>query len=107
VVRELAAGRVAQVLRAGEFWRCVECYTCREACFQRYSMLDIFRTAKHLAVEQGLTPAGAAEGMAAFRKGARLVEGAASQRKRLGLPDLPPPGADELAQLLATEKSQI
>jgi CoB--CoM heterodisulfide reductase subunit B len=100
IVRDLAAGRVAQVLREGEFWRCVECYTCREACFQRYSMLDIFRVAKHLATEEGLAPAGAAEGMAAFRKSARLIEGAASQRKRLGLPDLPAQGAEELARML-------
>ena len=103
IIRQLAAGQVEQVLRAGEFWRCLECYTCREACFQRYSMLDIFRTAKHLAVERGATPAGSAEGMAAFRRAARLVEGSASQRKRLGLPDLPASGGEELAQLLQDE----
>jgi len=99
IIRDLAAGHIDRVLRAGEFWRCVECYTCREACFQRYSMLDIFRTAKHLAVEENLAPAGAAEGMAAFRKSARLVESSASQRKRLGLPEAPPSGGDELTQL--------
>jgi CoB--CoM heterodisulfide reductase subunit B len=99
IIRRLAQGEVAQVLREGEFWRCVECYTCREACFQRYSMADIFRTAKHLAVEQGTTPAGSAEGMAAFRRSARLVEGSASQRKRLGLPEAPASGSQELSTL--------
>jgi len=99
IIRELAEGRVDQVLREGEFWRCVECYSCRESCFQRYSMLDIFRVAKGLAVERGLVPAGTAEGIAAFRKSGRLVEASASQRKRLGLPQPPASGEQELTQL--------
>ena len=100
IIRQLAEGKVEEVLRAGEFWRCVECYTCRELCFQRYSMLDIFRTAKHLAVEEGLAPPGTAEGIAAFRKAGRLIEGSASQRKRLGLPALRATGGEELLQIL-------
>jgi CoB--CoM heterodisulfide reductase subunit B len=101
IVRQLAAGQVERTLKQGEFWRCVECYTCREACFQRYSMLDIFRIAKHEAVERGLAPAGPTEGMAAFAKSGRLVEGSASQRKRLGLPEQGATGAEELRQMLA------
>lgn len=99
IVRRLAEGHVDQVLREGEFWRCVECYTCRESCCQGYSMLDIFRVAKHLAVEENLAPAGTAEGMAAFRKSARLVEASASQRKRLGLPTQAASGGQELTEL--------
>lgn len=99
IIRQLSDGQVDQVLREGEFWRCVECCTCREACFQRYSMMDIFRVAKQLAAERGVTPAGTAEGMAAFRKSGRLVEGSASQRKRLGLPEPAAAGGSELTQL--------
>ena len=101
IIRKLALGRLAEVLREGEFWRCLECYGCRELCFQRYSMIDVFRTAKHLAVEQGLEPAGTAKGMAAFRKAAKLAEASAAQRKRLGLPELSESGSDELEELLA------
>jgi len=99
IVRELADGRVDRVLREGEFWRCVECGTCREACFQRYSMLDIFRVAKGLAIEQGVPPVGTAEGIAAFRKSGRLVEASASQRRRLGLPEPSASGEEELTRL--------
>jgi len=102
IVRQLAAGQVEQTLKQGEFWRCVECYACGEACFQRYSMLDIFRIAKHEAVERGIAPAGPAEGMAAFAKSGRLVEGSASQRRRLGLPEQAPTGAEELRELLGS-----
>jgi len=66
-------------------------------------MLDIFRVAKHVAAQAGLAPAGTAEGVAAFRKSARLVEGSASQRKRLGLPEVCPSGSEELAQVLARQ----
>ncbi|HUT75723.1 MAG TPA: heterodisulfide reductase-related iron-sulfur binding cluster [Armatimonadota bacterium] len=100
IIRELAAGHVEQVLRDGEFWRCVECYTCREECFQGYSMLDILRVAKHLSLAQGRAPAGTAEGVAAFRRQARLIEAGAASRKRLGLPPVRESGGDELAHVL-------
>jgi len=100
VIRQLAAGDVDDVLRAGEFWRCVECYRCHEMCFQRYSMLDIFRVAKRLAMEEGTAPAATQEGVTAFRRTGRLVEGAASRRKRLGLPPLPESGGEELVRML-------
>ena len=101
IIRKLAEGRLEQVLEEGEFWRCLECYGCRELCFQRYSMIDIFRTAKRLAVAQGRMPSGTAKGMAAFGKSARLADASVAQRKRLGLPEPSQSGSEELAELLA------
>jgi heterodisulfide reductase subunit C len=96
-------GRLDEVLQHGEFWRCLECYGCQELCFQRYSMIDIFRTAKHLAVERGLEPAGTAKGMAAFRKAGKLAEASAAPRSRLGLPEVSESGSDELEKLLGED----
>lgn len=100
IIRRLAAGEVDDVLREGNFWRCLECYTCHELCVQRYSMLDIFRVAKRLAAQEGLVPEPTLQGMNAFRQDGVLVQPSAAQRKRLGLPASPRTGKDELARLL-------
>jgi Fe-S oxidoreductase len=104
IVRRIAAGEIEAVLRDGSFWRCVECCACDEQCFQRYSMLDIFRAAKSLAAQRGLAPAPILQGMSAFRENAMLAQPSAAQRKRLGLPDIAPPGKEELALLLNEQK---
>ena len=99
-IRRLAAGDVDEVLREGRFWRCVECYTCHELCVQKYSMLDIFRVAKRLALDEGLVPEPTLQGMSAFRQNGILVQPSVAQRKRLGLADPPRTGKEELARLL-------
>lgn len=104
IVSRIAAGEIDEVLREGAFWRCVECYGCHEQCFQRYSMLEIFRVAKSLAAQKGLAPAPILQGMSAFRENAVLAQPSAAQRKRLGLPDIAPPGKEELALLLNEQK---
>ena len=101
LIRQLAEGELEAVLGSAEVWKCLDCYSCSELCFQRYSMQEIFRVAKHLAVEAGRVPAPVREGMQAFQQRGRLTESAAGQRRRLGLPELALGGGDELRRLLA------
>jgi CoB--CoM heterodisulfide reductase subunit B len=106
MIRRIAAGEIDAVLREGSFWRCVECYTCDEQCFQNYSMLDIFRVAKSLATARGLAPAPTLQGMAAFRDDAVMARPSAAQRRRLGLPEIAPSGREELARLLGRQEER-
>jgi len=101
LVRALAAGDVEAVLRSPDVWKCVECYTCAELCPNKYDQMTILRQAKHLAIRAGLAPAAAAEGMRAFRETGQLTRASSGQRRRLGLPPSPEPGAEELRALLA------
>jgi heterodisulfide reductase subunit B len=103
LVRALAEGEIEAVLQSPELWKCVECYTCAELCPNRYDQMTILRQAKHLAIARGLAPAGAAEGMKAFRERGRLTEASAAQRRRLGLPPAPEGAAEELRMLLEEE----
>lgn len=100
LVRALASGDLESVLSSPELWKCVECYTCAELCPNKYDQMTILRVAKHLAIRRGQAPAAALEGMQAFRRTGRLTEASAAQRKRLGLPPVSPPAAEELRELL-------
>lgn len=103
LIRQLATGQaeeVDQVLGSLDLWKCIECYACWELCPQRYSMLDIFRAAKHLAIERGLVPAGFAEASKALWQKGRLAQVSALNRKRLGLPPLDESGDREWLDLV-------
>ena len=100
LIRQLAAGDLEAVLRAPELWKCVECYTCAESCPNKYDQMTILRVAKHLALARGLAPAPITEGLKTFRDTGRLTEASAAQRRRLGLPTVPPAPAEELRALL-------
>ncbi|MHB9026449.1 MAG: heterodisulfide reductase-related iron-sulfur binding cluster [Armatimonadota bacterium] len=100
IIRRLAAGDLDGVIASKAVWKCHECYTCLDRCCQAYSMLDIFRTVKHLSVEQGVVPDGVADGIATVRAQGTMIVGSAAARKRLKLPDTPKSGAEELATIL-------
>jgi heterodisulfide reductase subunit B len=103
LVRLLAAGDLEAVVNSPDLWKCVECYTCAELCPNKYDQMTIFRLAKGLAMARGQAPAGVLEGMRAFRQTGRLTEASVAQRRRLGLPAVPPAPADELQALLGPE----
>lgn len=104
LVRLLAAGDLDSVLASPSLWKCVECYTCAELCPNKYDQMAILRVAKRLAIARGLAPAGAVEGMEAFRARGRLTEASVSQRRRLGLPPVAPAPAGELRELLGDDR---
>jgi heterodisulfide reductase subunit B len=100
LVRLLVAGDLDSVVASPSLWKCVECHTCAELCPNRYDQMTILRVAKNLAIARGLAPAAAAEGMQAFLGKARLTEASVAQRRRLGLPPVPPAPVEELQELL-------
>ncbi len=100
LIRALAAGQVDEVLRSPDLWKCVECYTCAELCPSKYDQMSILRQAKHLAIEQGLAPPAALEGMRTFRDKGQLTQASVAQRRRLGLPPPPEVAIEELRELL-------
>ncbi len=100
LIRALAAGRVEEVLRSPDLWKCVECYTCAELCPNKYDQMSILRQAKHLAIERGLAPPAALEGIRAFREKGQLIQASRAQRRRLGLPAALDVPVDELQELL-------
>jgi heterodisulfide reductase subunit B len=106
LVRALAAGQVRAVLESPDLWKCVECYTCAELCPNKYDQMAILRTAKHLAIAEGLAPPAALEGMRAFREQGQLTQVSAAQRRRLGLPPASRVASDELRTLLAEDRDE-
>ncbi|MGQ9723744.1 MAG: heterodisulfide reductase-related iron-sulfur binding cluster, partial [Candidatus Jordarchaeum sp.] len=41
IIKMLLEGKLREVLEAGEFWRCTECYTCHELCPQNMGLIEI------------------------------------------------------------------
>lgn len=105
LVRAVAAGEVDAVVESRALWKCVECYTCAELCPNKYDQMSILRVAKGLAIARGLAPAAVREGLGAFREKGRLTEASVAQRRRLGLPPVPPAPSEELRALLAGESN--
>jgi heterodisulfide reductase subunit B len=105
VVRALASGELETVLHSPQLWKCVECYTCAELCPNKYDQMTILRVAKSLAMARGLAPEAVREGLRAFRETGRMAEGSVAQRRRLGLPPVPPAPAEELRELLGEGES--
>jgi heterodisulfide reductase subunit C len=100
IMRRLAAGDLEGVIASKDAWKCHECYTCADRCCQTYSMLEIFRTLKHLSVERGVVPAGVAEGIAAVADSGAMIAKGQAARNRLKMPAAAKSGEDELAALL-------
>jgi len=100
VIQRLAAGDLDGVIASKAAWKCHECYTCADRCCQSYSMMEIFRTLKHLSVERGVVPTGVADGIATVQNTGVMITGSEAARKRLKLPASAKSGAEELATLL-------
>ncbi len=81
-------------------FKCVECYECKELCYQRWGMIEGIRALKHIAIERGLAPEGVAAGLKSFKQRGILTQPSASRRNKLGLPAAVKPGTAELQKLL-------
>jgi len=100
VMRALAAGRLEEVLRSHDLWKCHDCYLCSERCWQGWSMLDTFREVRRIAIERGLAPETLVTGRCTLERDGRLVRPSDAHRKRLGLRPAPEADAAELRRLL-------
>jgi heterodisulfide reductase subunit B len=103
IIKMVLEGRVEEVLEKGEFWNCLDCLTCFELCPQRFGMQTVFSRLKEIAAKNGKTPETLGKIRQAFAEKGRIAEGSASARKRLGLPDLPSGGEDDLKKLFGEE----
>ncbi len=103
IIKQVLDGRIDEVLEKGDFWNCLDCLTCFEMCPQRFGMQTVFSHLKELAAKQGRTPPTLVKIREAFREKGRIAVGSATARKRLGLPELPPDGDDDLRKLFGKE----
>jgi CoB--CoM heterodisulfide reductase subunit B len=102
LMEAIVEGRIEEALQHPHVWHCLECYECRERCFQRFGMVEAMKALKHLAIERGLAPKAILSGLDSFRKTGRLTKPSKAQRQKLGLPDVPEAGVDELQAVLDT-----
>jgi len=100
ILRDILEGEIAPWLEREMIWQCLECHTCSELCPQRYSWEDVFTRLKCLAMQQGKVPEMVSRGLDMLRRSGRLGEPRDALRKKLGLPDSPRCGWEELRAIL-------
>ena len=100
IIGEVLEGRLDEVLRSRDIWRCLECHTCYELCPHKIGMVQIFSKLKELAISKGLGPRGIRAAQDSFKKEGALAEIVEISRKRLGLPPSRKSGNKELLQLI-------
>jgi heterodisulfide reductase subunit B len=103
LMRSVVEGDLGEALKSEDVWRCLECYECKERCFQNFGMITAMRTLKELAIERGLAPTAVTAGIQAFEDSGLLTQPSASRRKKLGLPDSTKSGIEELRELVGLE----
>lgn len=100
IVKAVLEGRLEEVLEEGAFWNCLDCLTCFELCPQRFGMQSLFSRLKEIAAERGQVPETLQKVRRAFYEKGRVAQGSAGARKRIGLPDAPSTGDEDLRKLL-------
>jgi len=100
LMEAIAEGRLDEALEDEHLWRCLECYECAERCFQRFGMVEPMKALKRLALERGLAPKAVASGLESFRRTGKLTKPSKAQRQKLGLPNVPETGVEELQAVL-------
>lgn len=96
-------GDLEDAVRDPSLFKCVECYECKELCYQRWGMISGLRALKHLAIEQGLAPEAVSASLDNFLRSGLLSQPSASRRAKLGLPEAGKAGGEELRKLLGVE----
>ena len=56
IISQLVRGDLDGVIADGEFWKCLECYTCQEMCHSDIGMAETFRSAQGDRHAQGAGP---------------------------------------------------
>jgi heterodisulfide reductase subunit B/heterodisulfide reductase subunit C len=106
IFAKVLTGDLEAALRDPGLFKCVECYTCHELCYQKWGMIHGIRALKHLAIERGLAPEAVEIGVDNFLRTGVLTQPSASRRARLGLPEPSKPGIGELRQLLSSAANE-
>ena len=103
VIGDLLAGDLEDLLARPDIWRCADCLTCYERCHSRIGMASVFEKLKRLAQAKGNAPAATESSYRTFLSTGLLGTARASARERLGLPQVPACGANELKRLLSRD----
>jgi heterodisulfide reductase subunit C len=101
IIRDLVEGNLDKVIEEGQFWKCLECFTCQELCHSDIGMADIFRTLKEIAIGRGMGPESVPQSFEMFLSTGLLGKPKESARKKLGLGPLPESGGDAMARIMA------
>ncbi|MHB8895382.1 MAG: heterodisulfide reductase-related iron-sulfur binding cluster [Candidatus Geothermincolia bacterium] len=100
LIRQILAGEAGDVIAGNDIWKCLECGTCTELCPNSFGMVRVLKEAKRIALERGLGPAEARQGMEMFQTTGVLGKARQRARDKLGLGQVQEPGTEELAALL-------
>lgn len=103
LMRKALEGNLGETLESPDVWRCLECYECKERCYQNFGMITAMRTLKELAIERGVAPAAVTGGIDAFEDTGLLTQPSSARRNKLGLPASTKSGIDELRDLVGLE----
>lgn len=99
IIRELVRGNLDAVLKDGQLWKCLECYTCQELCHSDIGMAETFRKLKELAIAAGTGPDSVRQSFDMFLDSGTLGKPKEGARKKLGLDPLPAGGGDAMRRL--------
>jgi heterodisulfide reductase subunit B len=103
IVAAILDGDLEGALAGGQAWKCLECYTCLELCPSRIGLAETMRIVKEHAVMREGQPVSVGQAFQLFLQDAVLGKPRDSARGKLGLPSLPPNGAQSLKRLLTGE----
>ena len=96
-------GDLEGVIARGEFWKCLECYTCLEMCHSEIGMAETFRSLKEIALREGPGPSPSPSPTRCSSTPGTLGEPKQGARKKLGLEPLPASGGDVVPRMMACE----
>lgn len=97
---------VDPVISGPDIWRCVDCLTCYERCHSRLGMASVFERLKRIARAEGRAPAPAVSSYETFRSSGVLGGSRPAARLKLGLPELPEGGAEQLKVILSKAQEE-
>ena len=100
LIRQILAGEAERVITGDDIWKCLECGTCTELCPNSFGMVRVLKEAKRMALERGLGPAEARQGIEMFQTTGVLGKARQRARDKLGLGPVPAAGTEQLAALL-------
>lgn len=101
VIRDILSGDYEKWLESKSIWQCLECHHCLEICYQHYGFENAMVALRTIAAKRGVHPVQVKRGWDMFVKTGRLGEPALPARKKLGLPEARPSGAEEFKKMCA------
>lgn len=97
LLKRIIQGHLSEVVQDPSIWSCLDCYTCLEMCPDGDGFVANLRKVRNIAAKQGHVSKGFERQAATFENKLRVIPQAKSKRAKLGLPDLLPTDAGDLA----------